>query len=134
MKKPSGHIENDVYDFVKEQLETVIKGKVYIEERAFNSKEEDAVISIIASTAEQIQSGMLNINIYVPDIDNIDYKKVKNKTRCDELELFMLELIESLSTKNEYKFKLKNNVQTFKEAEIEQHFVNTKLKFERITF
>ena len=43
-------------------------GNVYRDKRPLNSKVEDVVISVLASGVGQIQSFLLNINVYVPDI------------------------------------------------------------------
>lgn len=134
MKKTGGQIELDVFNFWKDSIKTKIKGSVYLRgTRPLNAKTEDAVISFMTGLDNQIQTGALNVNIYVPDIGIGREDLVKNIGRCTEIEAFMLNLVEQWSVKSEYKFWLGQTINTFAEDEINQHFVNVKLKYKRLT-
>lgn len=134
MKKTGGQIELDVFNLWKNSIKTKIKGNVYLRgTRPLNAKTEDAVISFMTGLDNQIQTGALNVNIYVPDVNIGQEDLVKDIRRCNEIEVFMLNLVEEWSVKSEYKFWLGQTINTFAEDEINQHFVNVKLKYKRLT-
>ncbi len=132
--KTGGQIELDVYTSLQTSIKTKISGNVYLSgTRPLNASTEDAVISFLTGLDTQIQTGVLNINIFVPDINIGAAQLVKNISRCNEIEAFMLALIEEWSVKSEYKFSLNQTILTLKDEEIEQHFVNVKLKYKRLS-
>ncbi len=74
------------------------------------------------------------MNIYVPDIyDSGRDDSVKNITRCREIETAAQKWVEGLSGA-EYLFSLARTIATFEEADIKQHFVSVRLKFQRWGF
>ena len=134
-------IEQFVYDALapllsREQGEGVISGDLYPEDcRPLDSKEEDAVIAVGTGFAEQIQSGRARLNIFVPDIDNGTGRKVKDKTRLEAISRLDSEIVRLLNEADtDYRWKLFQSTATFAEPDIEQHFVNVNLQFERVTF
>ena len=130
MRKTGGSVEEDVYTLIKNSsLKTSIQGSLYREGmRPINSVNEDAIVSFLSGLDGQIQTGVLNLNIYVPDIVS-DKQKVKNISRCSELEVLANTFIQSLSLSGDYQFELDKMIQTFKSQDIEQHFVNCRIKF-----
>lgn len=134
MKKTGGEIELDVFNFWRESIGEKIKGKVYLRgTRPLNADSEDAVISFMTGLDNQFQTGALNINIYIPDLNIGEGILVKDIRRCNEIEAFMLKLVEEWETKTEYRFWLGQTINTFAEEEIKQHFVNVKLKYKRFS-
>ncbi len=138
MKKTGSEIEYEVYNLFKDEIQAFIKGKVYLRgtrplKENTEDLKEDAIISFMTGLDNQIQRGALNINIYVKDIDNGSSDLVKDVSRCLEVERFMLNLIEKWSVKSEYKFWLGQTINTFAEDNINQHFVNVKLKYKRLS-
>lgn len=134
MKKTGGEIELDVFNFWRESIGEKIKGKVYLRgTRPLNTDSEDAVISFMTGLDNQFQTGALNINIYIPDLNIGEGILVKDIRRCNEIEAFMLKLVEEWETKTEYRFWLGQTINTFAEEEIKQHFVNVKLKYKRFS-
>jgi len=133
--KTGGEIEKDVYVIISASaLKTSITGLIYKDGmRPVTSIKEDAIVSFMTGLDAQIQTGALNLNIYVPDIDNGSGQLVKNGSRCTALEIMANALIQSLIP-NEYRFSLGAIVQTFQAENIPQHFVNCKIKFQKITF
>ena len=71
MRQTGLTFEKDIYNLVKESvLKTAIKGSFYREGmRPLNAKTEDAVVSFMTGVDDQIQIGVVNVNVYVPDID-----------------------------------------------------------------
>ena len=135
MKKTGSQIEFDVFSILRGSLlATTIKGSIFREGmRPNGAKTEDAIVSFVAGLDDQIQTGVVNVNIYVPDIANGSAVPVKNGSRCQELEILSNNIIQSLIP-GEYRFKLGATIQTYKAEGIDQHFVNCKIKFEFTTF
>jgi hypothetical protein len=138
MRKTAGEIETDVFNILKTSvLKSTIKGLVYREGiRPIDSKVEDAVISFLTGVDGEIQTGVFNLNVYVPNIDNGQNKGVlvKNVSRCLEIERICENLVESISLSGDYKFSLDSIIKSFKVDDIDQYFVNCRLKFKRSTF
>jgi hypothetical protein len=135
MRKTGSEIEADVYAIINASaLKTAVNGNVYKEGiRPLGAKTEDIVVSFLTGLDDQIQTGVLNVNIYVPDIDNGEKVLVKNISRCKALEIIANTLIQGLKA-GEYRFKLASIIQTFKADGISQHFINCKIKFQLVTF
>jgi hypothetical protein len=110
-------------------------GKVYrFGYRPRDSKAEDIVVAFTAGLPDQIETGMVTINIFIPDIDTADTDNgvmLEDGKRSDELETAAAEWVESLTVgKSDYKFALQQTIYTEAEPEIKQHFVVVKLKYE----
>ncbi|MCX6222483.1 MAG: hypothetical protein NTZ69_16040 [Bacteroidia bacterium] len=136
MKKTGLQIQDDIFSVIDtSSLKQTIAGKIYKGGmRPINAKTEDAVVTFLTGLNGQIQTGVVNVNIYVPDIAiGSDGQLVCNIPRCRTLEIAILQIAEALKA-SEYKIYPDNVVQTFPAPEISQHFINARLKFERITF
>ncbi|MEI6752350.1 MAG: hypothetical protein WCK78_04210 [Paludibacter sp.] len=135
MRKTGGEIEEEVYDLIdKSTIKTNISGELYREGmRPLNAETEDAVVSFLTGLDGQIQTGVLNLNLYVPDIVSNNLT-VKNTSRCTELEKLVNSFIQSHSVSGDYYFELDKTIQTYKAEGIEQHFVNCRIKFQLSTF
>ncbi|MDR0659095.1 MAG: hypothetical protein LBG18_09250, partial [Mediterranea sp.] len=103
--------------------------------RPRDSKAEDILVIFTTGDAEQIQTGIITINIYVPDIENPDNGVlVEDGRRCEELEIAAASWVKSLTAdKSDYKFKLQQTIYTEAEPEINQHFVVIKLNFKSLS-
>jgi len=142
MRKAAENVESDVIALiVASTLDSMITGGVYANgQRPFNSKAEDIVVSFIAGLDGQKQVGVVNINAYVPKIYSGGKVMVKNTARCATIAEALRDFKESIMTSNlalsrsGYKFLADGDmIQTFEEPEINQHFVNLRLKFEYLT-
>jgi len=114
-----------------------INGGVYKEGcRPVDSQLEDIVVIFTSSTANQIQDGIVTINIYVPDIDPYaDGTLVKNGARIAALEGIAAEWVTSLnkSSGSEYRFSLYRAIHNTEDPSIKQHFIVIQLRFRRLT-
>lgn len=136
-KKNALKIEDDIYNVLVDVFPGIISGTLYKEgTRPTDAKTEDAVIIVSGGDVEQIQTGRAHINIYVQDIDNGSGNLVKDKDRLTELSDCDETIVEALNNAlfEEYSFRLNKMTDTFAEKDINQHFVNVNLEFERITF
>nr|DAX27764.1 MAG TPA: hypothetical protein [Caudoviricetes sp.] len=136
MKKTASQIEADLYKYFKDKINPLINGQTYRNGvRPLNSQKEDCVISFLTGLDGQYQTGVININIFVPLVKNNDNQYRKDFVRCDAIERALMPIIEESKTAlRNYKLTLHQLIQTFEETDIEQFFINAKIKFRYNTF
>ena len=136
MKKTASQIEADLYKYFKDKINTLINGQTYRSGvRPLNSQKEDCVISFLTGLDGQYQTGVININIFVPAVKNNDNQYRKNFVRCDVIERALMPIIEEAKTSlRNYRLTLHQLIQTFEETDIKQFFINAKVKFRYNTF
>lgn len=103
MAKTSKQIQGDVYRLLKDSvLATQISGGVYRSgNRPRDSKKEDAVVIFTSGLPDEIQTGVVTVNIFVPDIDpNDDGVLLEDSERTEELERLAEEWVKSLTADN----------------------------------
>lgn len=133
MIKTAKQIQGDVYQLLRNStLCSMISGDVYRGGmRPRDSKLEDAIVIFTTGLPDQIQTGVVTINIYFPDIDPYnDGVMTENALRGSQLELLAAEWVDGLKAGvSNYKFELQQTIYTEAEAAINQHFVVVKLKY-----
>lgn len=133
MAKTEIQIERDFYSFVKaSSLGSAIHGSVYRRgQRPDNAKGEDCVIKYLGGVDEQVQSGTVILNVYVPYIVYQDGRKGENLNRIGELqEVANLLFDECEST--DYCLSKDTTPQTYQMDEIEQSIIAIRIKFQRL--
>ena len=134
MAKTGKQVQGDIYRLFKgSTLYTMISGDVYRNGyRPRDSRLEDAVVTFTAGLPDQIQTGVVTVNIFVPDIDPYDNGVfVEDGQRTEELERLAQAWVDSLTAAVScYKFKLMQTIYTEEEADINQHFIVVKLGYE----
>lgn len=134
MAKTGKQVQGDIYRLFKgSTLYTMISGDVYRNGyRPRDSRLEDAVVTFTAGLPDQIQTGVVTVNIFVSDIDPYDNGVlVEDGRRTEELERLAQAWVDSLTAAVScYKFKLMQTIYTEEEAEINQHFIVVKLAYE----
>ena len=136
MKKTASQIETDLYKYFKDKINPLINGQTYRSGvRPLNSLKEDCVISFLTGLDGQYQTGVININIFVPTVKNNDNQYRKNFVRCEAIEGALMPIIEEAKTAlHNYKLQLHQMIQTFEDTDIKQFFINAKVKFRYNTF
>ena len=136
MKKTASQIEADIYKYFKDKIAPLINGQTYRNGvRPLNSQKEDCVISFLTGLDGQYQTGVVNINIFVPMVKNNDNQYRKDFVRCDAIEQALMPIIEEAETDlRNYRLQLHQMIQTFEETDINQFFINAKIKFRYNTF
>lgn len=136
MKKTASQIEADLYKYFKDKINPLINGQTYRNGvRPLNSQKEDCVISFLTGLDGQYQTGVININIFVPLVKNNDNQYRKDFVRCDAIEQDLMPIIENAKTDlRNYRLQLHQMIQTFEETDIKQFFINAKVKFRYNTF
>lgn len=134
MTKTGKQIQGDIYNFLRSSdLAGKLSGKVYRNGcRPRDSRLEDATVTFTAGLPDQIQTGVVTINIFVPDIDpDDDGTWIEDGSRTEELEILAQEWVDGLTAAiSDYKFALQQIIHTVDEPEIHQHFVVVRLKYE----
>ena len=83
--KSDGAIKTDVYRYIKESgFMNNVNGKLSKTMRPHNSHKEDVVISILANEGTQLQTAILNVNIYIQDQD-VDGQFEEDTIRLEEI-------------------------------------------------
>lgn len=134
----NSEIEQHIYDALATFLGSkTIGGTLYQEDcRPLDSNQEDAVVMVSPDTsAEQIQSGRVRINFYVPDIDAGVGRMLPNKTRLAEIAALDNGIVDALNeASSDYLFSLARATHTGAEEHIAQHYVNITIDFKLTTF
>ena len=132
--KTENQIERDFFSFVKgSKLGEAILGGIYRPGmRPNDAKTEDLVIKFLAGIDEQVQSGVVIFNLYVPDIPYSDGRMVKDMNRIGELQELILDFVNNAGD-GEYWLMTDVTPTTMRNEEIEQHFIYARIKFNRIT-
>jgi hypothetical protein len=140
MNRTAKQIQQDFYRLLRtSNLAAEVTGDVYIgsdygSNRPHGSQLEDIIVINPASDAEEIQSGIITINIYVPDIATpASNGLVENQSRCAELEIAANVWLDEIVGTTEYRLRLAQAVSTNYHAEINQHFVVLKIRFDVLT-
>lgn len=131
----TGHqIQGDVMDLLRGSgLAAMVSGKVYRNGcRPRDSKNEDIIVTFTAGLSGQIQTGVVTVNVYVPDIDPWNNGVlVEDGARCAEIERAAAEWVKNLTAAmSNYRFSLNQTIATYESMELDQHFVCVKLKYE----
>ena len=131
--KTENQIERDFFSFVKgSKLGEAILGDIYRPGmRPNDAKTEDLIIKFLAGIDEQVQSGVVIFNLYVPDIPHSDGRMVKDMNRIGELEELILDFVNNAGD-TEYWLMTDVTPTTMRNEEIEQHFIYARIKFNRI--
>ena len=134
MAKTGKQVQSDVLALLKSSaLPSMISGKVYRKGyRPRDSKLEDAIVIFTTGLPGQIETGVVTVNIYIPDVDPCaNGVLVEDGQRCEELEQAAAVWVDSLTCAvSKYKFKLQQTIYTEEEPDIKQHLIVVKLRYE----
>lgn len=134
MARTGKQIQGDIRRLLMDStLAESISGEVYRSGfRPRDSRKEDAVVTFTAGLPGQIETGVVTVNIFVPDIDPDDNGTwVEDGERTEQLEILAQKWADGLTAgRSCYKFRLQQTINTEAEPEIHQHFVVVKLMYE----
>lgn len=133
MAKTAKQVQTDICELIRRsELAAEVSGDVYRNGyRPRDSRLEDIVVIFTTGLPDEIQTGVVTINVYSPDIDPYgNGVLVEDGERTEALEILSQKWVDSLlgSGKN-YVFKLKQTIYTEVEQDINQHFVVIKLGY-----
>lgn len=134
MEKTGLQIEGDIYRWFKEEslLNTYAIGGIYRGGmRPLDSRKEDIVVMFTYGTSAQVQTGIVTINVFVPDVAFNMGNMVANGARCETFEAYAAEDVERLKKAGmDYRFSLSEAIHTNHDDEIHQSFVVIKLQYQ----
>lgn len=134
MAKTAKQVESDVRKLLQDStLYTMISGEVYRNGlRPRDSQKEDAVVIFSTGLSNQIQTGVVIVNLYVPDIDPYgNGVLVENGSRVERLEQLAQEWVDSLTAEVScYRFRQQQTIYTEAETDISQHVIVIRLSYE----
>lgn len=120
-------VQTDVYKMLCDSpLLAMISGTIYrAGYRPRDSKKEDIVIVFTTGLSEEIETGVVTINAYVPDIDPFENGVfVEDGQRTQEIEQALVKWVQSLTAQqSDYYFRLQKTIYTMPDEDIKQHFV-----------
>lgn len=134
--KTETEIEKDIYRLIKQSaVATAIGGTMYRRGmRPRNAKTEDAILSFLSGTEGQEQTGVVQLNIYVPRIAAAMHTNpVQDIHRVEELERTIIEAMEAVED-TEYFLTLDGTPRAYDVDDIDQTYINTRIKYRRKTF
>lgn len=133
MKLTSKQVQTDVYNILRSSaLARALSGEVYrAGYRPRDSRKEDATVIFTAGLADEVQTGVVTINIFVPDIDAFaDGTFVENGARTEQIEALAAQWVDTLTAgSSHYLFSLQSAIFTMPDEELRQHIVVIRLNY-----
>ncbi|WP_418202506.1 hypothetical protein [Bacteroides sp.] len=133
MAKTAKQVQTDIIALLRgSELAAEISGEVYRNGlRPRDSRLEDAVVIFTTGLPDEIETGVVTVNIYVPDIDPYENGVlVEDGERTEKLEILAQGWVDSLlGSGTNYVFELRQTIYTEAEPDIKQHFVVVKLGY-----
>lgn len=134
MTKSEKRIESDLFKLiVSSPLAKMVSGKVYRKGmRPEGATTEDIVVKFLAGAEGQIQSGVIVVNVYVPDIASKTLKrKVENTARVEQIEDAVIDFV-SGCTDTEYLYELDETPYSLAVEGIDQHVIYSRIHYQRV--
>ena len=128
--KSDGQIKADIYRVLKgSALVAAVSGKLSRRGRPAGSNLEDIVVSVLDNGSGQIQEAFVNVNIYVPDIQDDTKAYVIHEERVDELCDMAIDILEVYNG-GDFRFDIvKQRVYSVEGKN--EHFINNKLLYKQ---
>lgn len=135
--KTAKQVQSDIISLLEgSQLVASLSGKVYRgtaddSYRPRDSRQEDLIVIFTTGLPDEVETGVVTLQIYVPDIDPYeDGVMVEDGQRTAELEAAAAKWVESLTCDRScYRFQLQQTIHTQANHDIQQHFVVVKLGY-----
>lgn len=115
----------------KTALHDAISGVMSISIRPEGSDKEDIIISVIDSNCEgDIQTAILNVNIYVPDI-RVNCQYMEDVTRINDLSRLSSDILATIIDADGGRFELSSQRVLIVNGK-DEHFINNKVKYKSV--
>lgn len=131
MAKTGKQVQGDVRELlIGSALYSMVSGEVYRDGmRPRDSRKEDIVVVFTSGNTAQVQSGVVTVKIYVPDVDPYQNGVLtEDGARLEEIEVAAQAFVEQMNIPN-YLFRLAQTIHTSYDEEVNQHFVVVRLRF-----
>lgn len=134
MNLTSKQVEGDFLAMLQgSSLATELSGGIYRQGlRPRDSNLEDAVVVFTAGRSDEIQSGVVTIVVFVPDVAPYGNGVfVEDGARVEQLQGLASEWVQSLdASKSNYRIRLENTITSHNEEESKQHFISVVLRYD----
>lgn len=126
-------VQGDFYEMLRNSdFAKGLSGKVYRDGfRPRDSRKEDAVVIFTAGVVDEVESGVVTVNIFCPDIDPYNNGvTVADGQRLGEIEAGAAQWVETLTAdKSDYLIRLRETIHSSADDEMQQHFVVVQLSY-----
>lgn len=133
MRKTGLAIEGYIFHLMVGNLQ--VRGGIYRNgTRPFDSKGEDVIVSFLSGRDGWdgfSQSGIVNVNVYVPNIEFGMPYLVKDVSRCEELEEQLLSILETHKT-GDFLLETDGTPTTFADGDFNVVNIRVKYRYNRI--
>lgn len=127
--KSDGAIKTDVYRYINASgFMNNVNGKLSKTMRPHNSRKEDVVISILANEGTQLQTAIVNVNIYIQDQD-VDGQFEENTVRLEKICKKAWNLLEMFRTDDYVAHAIEQRVYATESGE---HVINNQVEYKLI--
>lgn len=127
--KSDGAIKTDVYRYINASgFMNNVNGRLSKTMRPHNSRKEDVVISILANEGTQLQTAIVNVNIYIQDQD-VDGQFEENTVRLEEICKKAWNLLEMFRTDDYVVHAIEQRVYATESGE---HVINNQVEYKLI--
>ena len=92
--KTEAEILDDISRYITSTMKEQITGDVYTDKRPTNSAKEDIFVHVLATLPAQIQTALINVRIYVPNLQR-QTDSVRDKKRIRELSKLAMDILSS---------------------------------------
>lgn len=92
--KTEAEILDDISRYIASTMKEQITGDVYTDKRPTNSAKEDIFVHVLATLPAQIQTALINVRIYVPNLQR-QTDSVRDKKRIRELSRLAMNVLSS---------------------------------------
>ncbi len=92
--KTEAEILDDISRYIASTMKEQITGDVYTDKRPTNSAKEDIFVHVLATLPAQIQTALINVRIYVPNLQR-QTDSVRDKKRVRELSRLAMHVLSS---------------------------------------
>lgn len=113
-----------LHDSALKQAVATNGGELYRDQRPTNSGKEDIVIAVLDGLSGQIQTAVIEVNVYVPDVSRGD-DKIEDTLRLRTLARMAIEQLENFND-GEYCFNIEKQT-CFKVDGVDEHCINTQI-------
>jgi hypothetical protein len=120
-----------VYDVIKNSsLKTAINGKIYKFKRPVNSNAEDVVINSLPVTNEQLQTAIVNVNVFVQNVEAVTSEGINEFPDVVRLQTLATLAVSALTDGINGVYTWDVQQQTvIQDDESDQHYINIRLQF-----
>ncbi|MCD8313427.1 MAG: hypothetical protein LUC24_04635 [Bacteroidales bacterium] len=124
-------VQTDIIGLLKDSpLAQAVSGSVYRSGlRPRDSRLEDITVAFTTGSPDQIETGVVTVNVFVPDLADTDGTLVENMARTAELESLAADWFESLGAGTDYLLSLRQTIYTEAEPDTREHFVVIRLGY-----